>query len=273
MARREGIAVAQVKKKRSLEELRIEAGEGPPYAARFLRSLRADERAGARQLYETCLRRQRREKERLDRIEAMLYYEREAAENGFARVAGVDEAGRGPLAGPIVAAAVVLDHPVPGLNDSKQLTPEQRNALLAELEEGGHAVGVSIITSADIDRWGIQTANYRAMIQAAQQITPEPDFLLVDGFAIRGCPIPQAKIVKGDSKSQSIAAASIVAKVTRDRLMLDLDHAYPQYGFAAHKGYGTAEHLAAIERHGPCPVHRMSFAPMSRMFETGLLFE
>lgn len=193
----------------------------------------------------------------------MTEFEREGFALGWRRIAGVDEAGRGPLAGPIVAAAVVLGEPIDGLNDSKQLSEGRRETLFAELERGPHVIGVAIIDPGRIDSVGIQAANYAAMAEAAAALVPPPDFLLVDGFAIRGCEIPQKRIIKGDARSLSIAAASIVAKVTRDRLMVSLHEAYPKYGFDRHKGYGTRAHLDALERNGPCPAHRRSFAPLA----------
>jgi ribonuclease HII len=202
----------------------------------------------------------------------MLRFEREAGESGFRRVAGVDEAGRGPLAGPLLAGAVVLACPVPGVTDSKLLTEARREELFEILTRGGHSIGVSVIPSVEIDAHGIQTANYAAMVRALGQLDPPADFALVDGFNVPGCPIPQQRIVKGDRLSMSIAAASIIAKVTRDRMMMELDRQYPQYGFARHKGYGTAEHLAALREHGPCPAHRRSFAPLAQPRETGELF-
>lgn len=205
--------------------------------------------------------------------EPMIEFEREAAANGFTRIAGVDEAGRGPLAGPIVAAAVVLGEQVDGLNDSKLLTPSQRERFFEVLASGPHAIGVHIVSAADIDAQGIQSANYAAMAGAAEGIEPPPDFLLVDGFAIRGCPLPQKAVVKGDRRSFSIAAASIVAKVTRDRIMEELDAVHPDYGFAAHKGYGTRAHLEALRRYGPCSAHRKSFAPIAQSLETASLFQ
>lgn len=204
--------------------------------------------------------------------DARLQFEREAWGNGFSHVAGVDEAGRGPLAGPIVAAAVVLAEPIAELDDSKRLTAEQRERLFVRLHEGEHQIGVAVIDAATIDRDGIQSANYAAMAQAAAAIDPTPDFLLVDGFAIRGCSVPQLRLVKGDQRSLSIAAASIVAKVTRDRLMDEFEARFPGYGFIRHKGYGTKEHLAALARLGPCPEHRRSFAPLAQSLETRDLF-
>jgi ribonuclease HII len=202
----------------------------------------------------------------------LLEFERLVLTGGARRIAGVDEAGRGPLAGPVVAAAVVLAGPIEGVNDSKKLTPAKRERLYAEITQGAHAVGVAVVPAQDIDRLGIQAANYAAMDRAAQDIEPLPDFLLVDGFAIHGCALPQKRIIKGDQRSQSIAAASIIAKVTRDRIMVELHTRFPEYGFAKHKGYGTRAHMQAIEEHGPCAEHRKSFAPMSNMAETGALW-
>ncbi len=203
----------------------------------------------------------------------MLAFEREASALGFARIAGVDEAGRGPLAGPIVAAAVILAGPVAGINDSKQLSYGQRESYFELLMEGGHAIGKAIIPAAEIDRQGIQRSNYQAMADAIRGLHPAPDYLLIDGFAVPGLAQPQRKIIKGDSLSQSIAAASVIAKVIRDRMMVEYDEAYPEYGFAQHKGYGTRAHLEAIARFGPCPIHRMCFAPLSRPQESGSLFD
>lgn len=205
--------------------------------------------------------------------EPMLAFEREVAALGFLRIAGVDEAGRGPLAGPIVAAAVILSGPVTGINDSKQLSCAQRESYYEILHAGGHAIGTAIIPAAVIDRQGIQRSNYQAMAEAVRALNLVPDYLLIDGFAVPGLAQPQRRIIKGDSLSQSIAAASVIAKVIRDRLMVEYDETYPEYGFARHKGYGTQAHLKAIALHGPCPIHRMSFAPLSQPRETGLLFE
>ncbi len=199
-------------------------------------------------------------------------FERQAAEQGFARIAGVDEAGRGPLAGPISAGAVVLAYPIKGLNDSKLLTEDERERLYAKITNGDHAVGCALVSHEEIDGRGIQQANYGAMILAVEQLVPAPDYLLVDGFRIPGCAFPHLRIVKGDQLSQSIAAASIIAKVTRDRLMLEYEALYPGYGFAKHKGYATAEHFAAIETLGPCPIHRRSFSPFSVQLDTAPLF-
>jgi len=252
----------------SLGELRAWVAAGPPYAPEVLHALKRDPRTGARALYETCLLEQARVENEKQRLEIMMRFERDLIASGFKLIAGVDEAGRGPLAGPIVAAAVQLSHVLPGLNDSKQLSAVQRETLYAELTSGEHHVGVATIGPDYIDRYGIQGANYAAMARAVEALEPRPDFLLVDGFEIRGCPLPQKSIIKGDARSASIAAASIIAKVVRDRMMDEYDAQYPGYGFAANKGYGTREHLDALERLGPCPIHRKSFSPVTDMTGT-----
>ena len=191
---------------------------------------------------------------------------------GLLCVAGVDEAGRGPLAGPVVAAAVVLppawlasDVPpeLRGLNDSKQLTEVRREeffAVLTRLPEIQFAIAV--VDATTIDRINILQATHRAMNEALAQLTPPPDHALVDGLRVKTLRFPQTPIVKGDARSYSIAAASVLAKVTRDRQAATWDQQWPEYGFAKHKGYGTPQHLAAIHKHGPCPLHRRSFAPL-----------
>ncbi|MEX2016337.1 MAG: ribonuclease HII [Candidatus Hydrogenedentales bacterium] len=202
----------------------------------------------------------------------MTRFERTVWESGFARIAGVDEAGRGPLAGPIVAAAVILGKPHRGINDSKLLTPEERETAFAKLHDEAHCIGVQVIDVATIDAHGIQAANYMAMAGAAAKLRPAAEFLLVDGFRIKGCSFPQQHIIKGDQRSMSIAAASIVAKVTRDRIMVELAQQYPQYGFERHKGYSTPEHFEKLREHGPCAIHRKSFAPIAEALETANLF-
>ena len=192
--------------------------------------------------------------------------------SGLSRIAGVDEAGRGPLAGPVVAAAVILpphwrESGLPaalrGLNDSKQLTESRREeffAVLTALPE--IAYGIAAVESAMIDHINILQATHRAMNEALAQLQPAPEHALVDGNPVKSLRFPQTAIVKGDARSFSIAAASVLAKVTRDRMAADWDRKWPAYGFAVHKGYGTPQHLAAIREHGPCPIHRRSFAPL-----------
>jgi ribonuclease HII len=199
-----------------------------------------------------------------------LGYECELWRQGTTLVAGVDEAGCGPLAGPVVAAAVVFPHSwletglyskLRGLNDSKQLTLEQREKffdIIISHAEIRHAI--SIVDVEMIDQINIRQAAWRGMNQALDQIQPKPQHVLVDGLKIKWLPYPQTPLVQGDGKSYSIAAASVLAKVTRDRLMHEYDRQYPGYGFATHKGYATPQHYAAITEHGPCPIHRKSFA-------------
>lgn len=197
-------------------------------------------------------------------------FERQQWQAGRVRVAGVDEAGRGPLAGPVVAAAVILPagfhHNT--LTDSKQLTARQRERIFEELTSLPNVSwAVGVVDVEQIDAWNILRATEHAMRIALRQLEPAPDHVLVDGRPLRDCPFPQTAIVGGDGKSFSIAAASVIAKVTRDRLMTSLHAQYPQYNFARHKGYGTAEHLAALRRFGPSPVHRRSFAPVRHALE------
>jgi ribonuclease HII len=187
----------------------------------------------------------------------------------FTYIAGLDEAGRGALAGPVVAAAVILplndqmETLLHGVNDSKQLTAKRREILFHLIVEHALAYGISQQPAAMIDEIGILPANKLAMQAAVSQLIPQPEFLLIDGrIRLPQLNIPQQAIVRGDSASLSIAAASILAKVTRDRLMVQLDGQYPRYGFARHKGYGTEFHRAAIAQYGPCPQHRHSFAPI-----------
>lgn len=201
-----------------------------------------------------------------------ISFERELWQKGFQLVAGVDEAGRGPLAGPVVAAAVILpqawrdggfDERLRDLNDSKQLTEAQREAFFAILTAHPEIrFGIATVNAAVIDRINILQATHRAMNEALAKLQPPPEHVLVDGRSVKSMKFPQTALVKGDSLSYSIAAASVLAKVTRDRLMLEFDVEFPGYGFAAHKGYGTPQHLAAIAEHGPCPIHRRSFAPI-----------
>lgn len=183
-------------------------------------------------------------------------------------VAGVDEVGRGALAGPVVAGAVILplDNPhlttqLAQVNDSKQLTAKKRETLAKLIQEVALTYAVGMVPAGDVDRLGILPATWQAMRQALSQLDPQPQFLLVDGnLRLPDVPYPQQPIIKGDSVSLTIAAASIVAKVTRDHLMDELAQVYPEYGFQQHKGYGTAKHLAVLEEKGGCPVHRYSFA-------------
>lgn len=198
------------------------------------------------------------------RLQLLHIFEEAARQQGFTSIAGVDEAGRGPLAGPVVAAACLIPEDVfiIGVNDSKQLSPKQRCMLYETIiSDSRISFGVGIVSNSDIDEINILQATIRAMLLAIEKLVKRPDYLLIDGLKIPHPLIPCQKIVNGDELSHSIAAASIIAKETRDRLM-QLEHMkWPQYGFDKNKGYGTAEHLKALEAHGVCPIHRLSFSP------------
>ena len=201
-----------------------------------------------------------------------LSHECELWKKGFSRVAGVDEAGCGPLAGPVVAAAVIfpqswLDTGLPtkfrGLNDSKQLTEDEREKFFDRIKSRPEIrFAIAIVDVETIDRINIRQAAWRAMNQALDELQPRAEHVLVDGLRIRWLPYPQTPLVQGDAKSYSIAAASVLAKVTRDRLMRELDKQFPGYGFAEHKGYSTPQHFEALAKLGPCAIHRKSFAPI-----------
>lgn len=196
-----------------------------------------------------------------------LSRERALRARGFFLIAGVDEAGRGPLAGPVVAAAVILPDgfTLEGLNDSKKISAARREKFYTALTTAAEILWA--VASADveeIDRLNILRATHLAMARALGGLPQKPDHALVDGLPVQGLPVPQTALVGGDTLSLSIAAASIIAKVTRDRLMVGLDEHYPQYGFARHKGYGVRDHLEALRQHGPCPVHRRTFQPVAQ---------
>lgn len=192
---------------------------------------------------------------------SLLGFEEHAHRRGYRYVAGIDEAGRGPLAGPVVAAAVILPEgcALPGLTDSKQLSARQREALYPQIRQTAVAIGVGLCDATVIDRINILQATLQAMGQAVKRLATPPDFLLIDGISTIPLPLPQQTIKQGDARSLSIAAASVIAKVVRDRLMVIYDRRYPDYGFAGHKGYGSAAHLETIARLGPSPLHRRTF--------------
>lgn len=188
-------------------------------------------------------------------------YEREAAERGYTAVCGIDEAGRGPLAGPVCAAAVILPHDfqLDGLDDSKKLTAKKREELYSCITLQAVAFGIGWASESEIDEINILQATFLAMGRAVEKLAPPADYALVDGNRMPALPVPGEAIIKGDGRCASIAAASILAKVSRDRLMRELDREFPQYGFAQHKGYGTKAHYAAIKKYGILSVHRRSF--------------
>lgn len=225
----------------------------------FIRAYSGDERSGVRALAAQAERRREALRSELERIEGLKKYERDYS--SYDLICGVDEAGRGPLAGPVVAGAVILprDCRILYINDSKKLSAKKREQLYDEIREQAVAVGVGMASPARIDEINILQATYEAMRGAVEDLSVQPDLLLNDAVTIPEVRIPQVPIVKGDAKSISIGAASIIAKVTRDRLMVEYDRIFPEYGFAVHKGYGTAAHIAALRRYGPSPIHRQSF--------------
>jgi len=200
--------------------------------------------------------------------QGLFYFESEARKRGCFFIAGVDEAGRGPLAGPVVAAAVVLPHnfPIPqGINDSKKLSSSQRQRLFSEIKENSKIRwSVGIVDALKIDEINILQATYLAMKKSVEGLGENVDFCLVDGLPVHGLPVKHQAIVKGDSRSYSIAAASIIAKETRDEMMVNYSLEFPEYGFEKHKGYGTKMHMEALAEFGPCPIHRMTFEPVRK---------
>lgn len=218
-----------------------------------------DERKGVRQLIEKARHEDEKLLMELKRLDAMKVFERKYS--AYQNIAGIDEAGRGPLAGPVVAASVILpvDCEILYLDDSKKLSAARREQLYDEITSKAAAYGVGIISAGRIDEINILQATYEAMRAAIEDMGEEPGMVLVDAVTIPKIKYKQTGIIKGDACSVSIAAASIIAKVTRDRIMMDFDQMYPVYGFASHKGYGSKAHIEAIKEYGPCPLHRKTF--------------
>lgn len=220
---------------------------------------REDDRSGVRKLIEKSRKAEEALRAEKLRMEHMMEYERKYEHLGY--LCGIDEVGRGPLAGPVVACAVILpkDHEILYLNDSKKLSAKKREELYEVIQKEAVSIGVGMASPARIDEINILQATYEAMRQAVSKLSVCPQLLLNDAVTIPQIEIPQVPIIKGDAKSASIAAASIVAKVTRDRLMVEYDKAMPGYGFASNKGYGSSEHIEALKKYGPSPIHRASF--------------
>ena len=226
---------------------------------RFIEQYSGDDRSGVIQLVGKAKKNVDKYNAEIERTEQMLSFEKEYS--CYSSICGIDEVGRGPLAGPVVAGAVILpkDDKILYLNDSKKLTPAKRDELYDVIYDRAVAVSIGIIDHTRIDEINILQATYEAMRMAIRNLSVKPDILLNDAVTIPGVDIKQVPIIKGDAKSCSIAAASIVAKVYRDRMMEEMDSLYPGYGFAGNKGYGSAEHIEAIKRLGPCPIHRRTF--------------
>ena len=225
----------------------------------FINTYGEDSRSGVKKLVETAQKRIERYKKELARTETLKKYEKEY--DTYTYICGIDEVGRGPLAGPVVAGAVILpkDCDILYINDSKKLSAAKREELYDIIMEQAVATGLGTIGPDRIDEINILQATYEAMRQAIAQLSPQPDLLLNDAVTIPEVTVPQVPIIKGDAKSISIGAASIIAKVTRDRMMVYYDSIYPEYGFASNKGYGSAEHIAALKKYGPTPIHRRTF--------------
>ena len=224
----------------------------------------------------TLVRRYERQQQERQRVAELYNYERQFWAKGCEFVAGVDEAGRGPLAGPVSVAAVILPHDLylPKINDSKKLSAKVRDELYDEIMDKALAIKTALVDAKTIDRVNIYQATINGMYESIFGLAQEPQAVLIDAVKLDNLPMVSKSIIKGDAKSASIAAASIIAKVNRDRLMDEYDKQYPEYGFAQHKGYGTAQHIEALKKYGPCPIHRLSFEPIRSMVDrqTGVPF-
>jgi ribonuclease HII len=254
-------------KKPTLAELRRRhIDEERPLPQELEAMLREDPRQGARSLLAAIDKRRRANRAEGQRLRHMLRFEQEIWATGITRIAGVDEAGMSPLAGPVVAGAVILPigFRLVGVDDSKKLDAKERERLAPEIKAKAIAWGVGVVSHEEIDRLNIYRAGLLALRRAVEALSPVPEHLLIDARKLKELAIPQHAIVRGDSLSLSIAAASIVAKTTRDAMMVELDGQYPGYGFAKHKGYPVAEHVEAIARLGVCAVHRRSFGPVRK---------
>ena len=250
----------------TIKEIKEELAAIDSLSADRLIELAADSRQGVQQAV-NMRRKQILSAEKEDaRLEKMLSYEKVLYAKGLTAIAGIDEVGRGPLAGPVVAAAVILPVgcKITHLNDSKQIPKSRHEEIAAAVREKAVAIGIGQVEAATIDSVNIYQATKLAMLSAVAQLEVEPEHLLIDAMSL-DLPIEQTSIIKGDANSLSIAAASIIAKVTRDALMQDYDNLYPEYGFAHNAGYGTAEHLSALTKHGITPIHRKSFEPVKSL--------
>lgn len=241
--------------------------DGEAVSGQLLKKLQRDPRRGVREVYQVLRRRQERAREERARLDAMLHFERLLWENGVERIAGVDEAGVGPLAGPVLAAAVVFPPGtgIAAIDDSKRLDAAEREALATLVREHAIGVAVGVAEVEEIDRLNVYHATLLAMRRAVEALPTPPEHVLVDAREIPALEIPQNRFNKGDGLNFSIAAASIIAKTERDRLMRELERRYPGYGLATHKGYSTAEHQEAIRRLGPSPIHRRSYPVIAEL--------
>lgn len=232
----------------------------------FIKECLQDDRKGVQNLVKRWKKKHEAMLKERQRLEKMMVYEQNARKQGFRVIAGIDEVGRGPLAGPVVAASVILpeDVYIPGINDSKKLSKIKREQLSEEIQRKALAVGIGVVDADVIDEINIYQATKKAMNIAVHQLSTFPDYLLIDAMEI-DVPITQCSLIKGDARSISIASASIVAKVYRDRLMAEYSKKYPEYHFEKNMGYGTVEHIQALQKFGPTPIHRKTFAPVKQM--------
>ncbi|WP_407272166.1 ribonuclease HII [Radiobacillus sp. PE A8.2] len=232
-----------------------------------LDQLKQDVRIGVQRLLKQYEKKVAKQQQLEQLYHKMLHFERVQYQLGKKMIAGVDEVGRGPLAGPVVAAAVILpdDFYLPGINDSKQLSQQQRDKYFDVISSEAISFGIGMVHNQEIDEINIYQATKLAMKKAINQLTLTPEHVLIDAMQLEDLPCSSESVIKGDQKSVSIAAASIVAKVTRDRFMENIDHKYPMYKFSSNMGYGTKDHIHAIDRYGTCPYHRTSFAPIKQV--------
>lgn len=231
----------------------------------YLQFLENDSRKGVKSLLAQYRKKQEKQEALHEKYQQMCQYEKECYLKGIRFVAGIDEVGRGPLAGPVVAAAVILPQQceILGLNDSKQLSAAKREDLVQEIEEKAIAIGIGMVDHRQIDQINIYQSSKKAMLLAVNNLSQTPEHLLIDAMNL-DCSLPQTSLVKGDARSVSIAAASVIAKVFRDNLMKAYHEVYPYYGFDKNAGYGTKTHLSGLEVHGICPIHRKSYAPVKK---------
>ena len=249
--------------KRSIKEIKLILEKIQTLSDERLTELRSDDRKGVQDLIAKFERHFAKKAERAAHFEEMQSFERAAQQKGYRMIAGIDEVGRGPLAGPVVAAAVILPEGLEdiGLDDSKKLSAKRREEIFEMIKEQAVAIGIGIVDAFTIDKINIYEASKVAMKRAIELLPEQPDYLLIDAMRL-DTGIPQEGIIKGDAKSISIAAASIVAKEVRDQMMKDYEQLYPGYGFAQNSGYGTKAHIEGLEKLGPTPIHRMTFAPV-----------
>ncbi|MYL70958.1 ribonuclease HII [Halobacillus litoralis] len=247
------LTVAQVKERLNDDTL----------TSQELALFKEDSRKGVQQLVQRYHKEIRQKQELRSQYEKMMVFEEDLFQRGFTQIAGIDEAGRGPIAGPVVAGAVILprDYYLEGLNDSKKLSLKNREAYFERIKADADW-GVGIVTNEEIDQINIYQASKLAMKRAVGDLSGQPEHLLIDAMELDAISSPQTKLIKGDERSVSIAAASVIAKVTRDRMMAEIDERYPMYEFRNNQGYGTKPHVEALKSHGPSPVHRKTFAPV-----------